>query len=84
MKRPKKSGHELASEERIVKRMAGRYGWSLLKAAKPFGKVLEHGGYMLRDDANFQIMFGNKGYDHSATLEECEEFLTKLKAAEKD
>jgi len=77
------SKHSLASAERIVKRAAGRYNCSLLKAHKPFGKVLEHGGYMLRDDSSFAIVFGNKGYDYSATLEECEAFLSALRAAEK-
>jgi hypothetical protein len=63
------------SQERRVKRVAARYGVSLMKCQKPFGKVLEHGGYMLRDDDTRKIVFGDKGYEFSATLDEVEEFL---------
>ncbi len=52
-----------------------RYGVLLMKCAKPFGKVKEHGGYMLREEDSRKIVFGNKGYEFSATLEEVEEFL---------
>ncbi len=63
------------SLERRVKRLAARYGVSLMKCAKPFGKVAEHGGYMLRDDNTRKIVFGAEGYEFSATLEEVETFL---------
>ena len=63
------------SLERRVKRVAARYGVTLVKCPKPFGKVLEHGGYMLRVDETRKIVFGNDGYEFSATLEEVEEFL---------
>jgi hypothetical protein len=63
------------SLERRVKRLARRYGVSLMKCEKPFGKVLAHGGYMLRDDDTRKIVFGNDSYDFSATLEEVETFL---------
>jgi hypothetical protein len=46
-----------------------------MKCAKPFGKVLQHGGYMLRDEETKKIVFGNNGYEFSATLEEVEDFL---------
>jgi hypothetical protein len=58
-----------------VKRVAARYGVSLMKCQKPIGKVLQHGGYMLRDDDTRKIVFGDKSYEFSATLDEIEEFL---------
>jgi hypothetical protein len=63
------------SQERRVRRLGRRYGVSLMKCEKPFGKVLQHGGYMLRDDDTRKIVFGDKGYEFSATLEEVEDFL---------
>jgi hypothetical protein len=63
------------SQERRVKRVATRYGVSLMKCQKPIGKVLQHGGYMLRDDDTRKIVFGDKGYEFSATLDDVEEFL---------
>jgi hypothetical protein len=70
-----KSRFETNSLERRVKRLGRRYGVSLMKCQKPLGKVLQHGGYMLRDDDTRKIVFGNNGYEFSATLEEVEEFL---------
>jgi hypothetical protein len=46
-----------------------------MKCEKPIGKVLEHGGYMLRDDETRKIVMGDKGYEFSATLDEVEKFL---------
>ncbi len=69
------SRFETNSLERRVKRVARRYGVTLVKCPKPFGKVAEHGGYMLRDDETRKIVFGNDGYEFSATLEEVEAFL---------
>lgn len=63
------------SQERRVKRLGYRYGVLLMKCAKPFGKVLQHGGYMLKDEETRKIVFGNNGYEYSATLDEVEEFL---------
>ena len=63
------------SHERRVKRLGYRYGVLLMKCEKPFGKVLAHGGYMLREENSRKIVFGNKGYDFSATLGEIEDFL---------
>jgi hypothetical protein len=70
-----KGRHEVASQERRIKRLAIRYGLHLMKAQKPFGKILEHGGYMLRDEDTREIVFGNKGYEFSADLDEIEAFL---------
>jgi hypothetical protein len=67
--------HAVVSQERRVKRLGYRYGVLLMKCAKPFGKVGEHGGYMLRDEETRKIVFGNTGYEFSATLDEVEAFL---------
>ncbi len=67
--------HAIASQERRVKRLGYRYGVLLMKSAKPFGKIAEHGGYLLRDEETRKTVFGNKGYEYSATLDEVEEFL---------
>ena len=58
-----------------MKRVAARYGVRLMKCEKPIGRILEHGGYMLRDEDTRKIVFGDKGYEFSATLDEVEEFL---------
>ena len=63
------------SQERRVKRLGYRYGVLLMRCDKPFGKVLQHGGYMLKDEETRKIVFGNNGYDYSATLDEVEAFL---------
>jgi hypothetical protein len=70
-----RSRFETNSLERRVRRLGRRYGVSLMKCEKPFGKVLQHGGYMLRDDDTRKIVFGDNGYEFSATLEEVEDFL---------
>ena len=67
--------HAVASQERRVKRLGYRYGVLLMKCAKPIGKVLQHGGYMLRDEETRKIVFGAVGYEYSATLDEVEDFL---------
>ncbi len=77
-----KGRHAVASQERRVKRLAVRYGLSLMKAQKPFGKVLEHGGYMLRDEDTRAIIFGNQAYEFSADLDEIEAFLEANTKAE--
>lgn len=63
------------SHERRVKRLGYRYGVLLMKCEKPFGKIAQHGGYMLRDEDTRKIVFGNTGYEYSATLDEVEAFL---------
>lgn len=66
---------ETKSLERRVKRIGRRYGVTLMKCEKRFDRIARHGGYMLRDDDTRQIVFGNDGYEFSATLEEVEDFL---------
>lgn len=65
----------LPSVERRVRRVATRYGLHLMKAQKPDKRVLAHGGYMLRDGETMQIVFGDKEYLFSASLEEIETWL---------
>ena len=66
--------NHLASLERQVKRLLGRRNLDLLQPLKPNPKTLEHGGYKVRDAATGKILFGEKGYDFSATLEDIEEW----------
>ena len=76
--------HTLAATERRVRRMGRPFGVSLLVAQKRTPKIDAHGGYMLRDDDTYEIVFGNKDYEFSATLEEVEEFLLESKTAAKE
>lgn len=61
--------------ERRIRRLARRRGLSLLVAQKRTPRIDQHGGYMLRDDESFAIVFGNAGYDFSADLDEIEAWL---------
>jgi len=76
--------HTLAAMERRVRRLGRPFGVSLLVAQKRNPKIDAHGGYMLRDDDTFEIVFGNAGYDFSATLEEVEAFLTESRDAARE
>lgn len=73
----------LAAMERRVRRLGRPFGVSLLVAQKRNPKIEAHGGYMLRDDETFEIVFGNKGYEFSASLEEVEDFLNESRDAMK-
>jgi hypothetical protein len=66
--------------ERQVRRLAQRQGLSLLIAQKRNARIDAHGGYMLRDDESFAIVFGNRSYEFSASLEEIEAFLAERAA----
>ena len=76
--------HTLAATERRVRRLGRPFGVSLLIAQKRNPKIEAHGGYMLRDEDTFEIVFGNKGYEFSASLEEVEEFLLESKLAARE
>jgi hypothetical protein len=78
------SRHALVSHERRVRRGAARYGLSLLKDPKPFGKVLQHGGYMLRKDGTSEIVFGNTTYKFDADLDDIEKYIADCDAQEED
>jgi hypothetical protein len=67
--------------ERRVRRLGRPFNVSLLVAQKLNPKIEAHGGYMLRDDDTKEIVFGNKGYEFSATLEEVEDFLNESRDA---
>ena len=67
--------HTNAALERRIRRLAQRRGLSLLIAQKRNPRIEAHGGYMLRDDETFAIVFGNKNYEFSADLDEIEAFL---------
>ena len=66
------------SVERRVRRLCTRLGLHLMIAQKPDKQVRAHGGYMLRDGATMTIVFGDKGYPFSATLDEVEAYLDGL------
>ena len=68
----------LASQERITKRLLGRHNYDLLKPQKLTAKIIEHGGYKVRDAATGKIVFGDVPYEFSATLEEIEVWLETL------
>jgi hypothetical protein len=70
--------NSLAAMERQVKRLLGRRNLDLLKPLKPSLKVLEHGGYKVRDAATGKIVFGETGYEFSASLEEVEAWVEAL------
>lgn len=73
--------HTLVAMERRVRRLGRPFNVSLLIARKRNAKIDAHGGYMLRDDDTKQIVFGNAGYEYSATLDEVEAFLTESRDA---
>ena len=67
--------NHLVSQERITKRLLGRHNLDLLKPQKLTPKILEHGGYKVRDAATGKILFGEQGYEFSATLDDIEIWL---------
>ena len=70
--------NSLAAQERLVKRLLGRHNYDLLKPIKPSAKVLEHGGYKVRDAATGKILLGELSYEFSASLEEVEAWIEAL------
>lgn len=74
--------HTNTAVERRLRRLAQRRGWSMLIAQKRNAKIDAHGGYMLRSDETFEIVYGNKSYEFSASLEEIEAFLEAGEATE--
>jgi hypothetical protein len=68
------------SVERRVKRRLAKYLLDLLKAQRPTPQVKAHGGYKLRDARSGKIVFGEKGYEFSATLEDIEAWLDEEEA----
>lgn len=70
-----------ASRMRRMKRVAARYGLTILTAEKI--KVLgQPGGHQLRDDESFKVVFGDVPKPFSASLDDIEDYLEKLEAGE--
>ncbi len=69
------------SRMRRMKRVAARYGLTILTAEKI--KVLgQPGGHALRDDESFKIVYGDVPKPFSASLDDIEAYLDKLEAEE--
>ena len=76
--------NNLASQERQIKRLLGRRNLDLLQPQRMTPKILEHGGYKVRDAATGKILFGEKGYEFSASLEDVETWLETFEYPEED
>lgn len=76
--------NHLVSQERITKRLLGRHNYDLLKPLKLTPKIVEHGGYKVRDAVTGKIVFGEARYEFSASLEEIEAWLATLDEANRD
>jgi hypothetical protein len=70
----------MAAIERQVKRRLGRFNYDLLKPQRMTPKILEHGGYKVRDAATGEVIFGETGYEFSADLADIETWLEGLEA----
>ena len=70
-----------ASRMRRIKRLAARYGLTILTDEKM--KVLGHaGGHAIRDDESFKIIYGNVPKPVSASLDDIEAWLEANTAPE--
>ena len=70
-----------ASRMRRMKRLAARHGLTILTSEKM--KVLgQPGGHAIREDATFNIVFGDVPKPFSASLDEVESYLDALEAGE--
>jgi hypothetical protein len=63
------------SVERRLKRRLAKYNLDLLKAQRPTPQVKARGGFKIREAATGNIIFGEKGYEFSATIEDIETWL---------
>jgi hypothetical protein len=72
----------LASQERQIKRQLGRHNYDLLKPIKLNPKIVEHGGYKVRDAGTGKVIFGETSYEFSASLEDIEAWLESLENTE--
>lgn len=68
----------LAARERQTRRLLGRHNFDLLKPRKLNARIEAHGGYKVRDAATGMIVFGEQGYEFSATLDDIEAWLETL------
>jgi hypothetical protein len=69
------------SRMRRMKRVAGRHGLTILTSEKT-KNLRQPGGHAIRDDASFQVVFGDEPKPFSATLDEIESYIDKLEAGE--
>lgn len=69
-----------ASVERRLKRRLGKYRLDLLKAQRQTPQIKAHGGYKIREAETGKILFGDKGYEFSATIEDIEAWLEEEEA----
>ena len=70
-----------ASRMRRMKRVAARYGLTIMTAEKI--KVLGgQGGHQIREDESFKIIFGDVPKPFSATFDEVEAYIEKLEEGE--
>ena len=70
-----------ASRMRRMKRVAARYGLTILTAEKI--KVQGGpGGHALRDDESYKVVYGDVPKPFSASLDEIEAYLDRLEAGE--
>lgn len=70
-----------ASRMRRMKRIAGRYGLTILTAEKLTAKQGK-GGHAIREDESFKVIYGHSPLPFSATLEDIESYLEKLEDGE--
>jgi len=70
-----------ASKMRRLKRIAGRYGLTILTAEKLTAKMGK-GGHAIREDESFKVIFGDSPQPFSATFDEIEAYVEKLEADE--
>jgi len=75
--------NRLVSQERMTKRLLGRHNLDLLKPQKVTPRILEHGGYKVRDAATGKVLFGEEKYEFSATLEDIEAWLESFEYPDK-
>jgi len=69
-----------ASRMRRMRRLAGRYGLTILTAEKLTAKTGK-GGHALREDESFKVIYGHSPLPFSATLDDIEAYLDQLEAA---
>jgi len=70
-----------ASRMRRLKRIAGRYGLTILTAEKLTAKMGK-GGHAIREDESHKVIFGDSPLPFSATFEQIEAYVEKLEAEE--
>ena len=61
---------------RRMRRLAGRYGLTILTAEKLTAKTGK-GGHAIREDETFKVIYGDKPLPFTATLDDIEEYLDK-------